>query len=313
MSRHADKQTLVYNFLLTRLEKVYNDMHSPAIRYKKREVFPTKTSLVNLVFSSPKFCKSGKVLDTGQIDVSYSTVKKAINALITENKITKGPAGYEFVPQISEAMKKHPILNISSSIGVEINVPENILFLRVDPGMSEIVSRYLSSVFYNGDALFIPQGNFILCVSVYPEEVIYNERTKQKETIPFLRRIEAALSRFDLRYPQFLYGLNYEFDYTAHYDELTKNAIDAIIASYDGQYDLGTWYQTEEELRHRVMEYCSIIPSLLDGDLEPLLEFTAAQEKRFNFKLSEEASVFFDDTIDEFDSDPPLEVDLVES
>lgn len=277
MPHAADKQKAVYDFLLDVLENVYNEKQSPDIRRKKIEVFPTKDSLIKRVFSDGTFAPSDTFYSasyqpkSGQIAVSYSTARKAVNALIDDYRITKGPDGYMFVPQLSEELRKHPVLNIASSINIEVNAPESLIFLRVDAGMTELVAKYLTAQFYQGDILFIPLGSFIMCIGVYSSDAL-EEGLPGCVTPQILRgRIEAALCHFNLQYPEFRYGVYYELGFTSRYHKPTREDMERIIDQYCASSDptiVGTEKLSRENLRHVIMTLFGNMLDLYNGDIQ---------------------------------------------
>ena len=96
---------------------------------------------------------------------------------------------------------------------------KNYIFLTVAKGAVGSVIDYLSSVFYQGDILFIPIGNIIMCVEVLPEALVNTNKPYEKHDSSWLKsRIEAALRLFDVNYPRFMYNHAYEMPVIARLD-----------------------------------------------------------------------------------------------
>lgn len=273
MPRPANKEAAVYNFLLAYLEQVYKESHSSDIRHKKgKEIFPTKTSLVNLVFNSSQFCEYSATPNPAKIEVSYSTVRKAIDELVAQDKIAKGKDGYEYVPPLKEELKHHPILQFAPEINIEVNAPENLLFLRVDPNISGLLINYLNAQFYEGDILFIPLGPIIMCVGLYPKDALDGKKIKKISPHVLRCRIESVLGDFDLSYPDFAHGCCYELGFTARYHKPTRDAFEAILNANYAEYKPVLKKPAQEERRHRLLSLFGHLTDLHNQDLLSIYE-----------------------------------------
>lgn len=227
MPKKDEKTTEIYNYVLSLFKNRYDERIANKITRRKIEVkkYPTMESIVNLVLEDKALYESnsdGEQL-LGQKSVSRPTIRKAIKKLVDENKIAISNGSYEFVPHMTESVNQHPILDIASKIDIFMGVPEDMLVLSVSQEYTASIAQYLTALFYKGDVIFIPISSKILCISVFPAEVIATptQSIKQPSALKLRQRIELALQMFNCNYPQFTYGHNYELPYhTAHNSDI---------------------------------------------------------------------------------------------
>lgn len=233
MPRSADKTNEIYTFLLDTFKRIYISNQTKKFKRSKIIRFPSQESIIAFVYKSSKYVKSNSysqdTLQPDQISVSANTIRKAIAQLIVDGKIEQTEAGFQYIPQFDDKIRMHPVLEISSHIPVHIGVPENILVLTVDNGMSTSVAEYLSAQFYNEDIIFLPLGKYILCISIMPFSVLddpIKQASPSHSHFLFRKRIELILHQFNLNYRDFPYSNFYETDYLIKYHpEIKKDLL----------------------------------------------------------------------------------------
>ncbi len=236
MPKQPKMQNLICDYILNVLHEQYKKQTANKITRSGSNLkkYPTKESLVDLVLGDQQFIDSQlfEEKQPGQATISKGTIRKAINKLISENKIALIDGSYSFVPHMEQSLQRHPILDIAPQIPVSIGVPEDLLVLSVQQEYAPSIASYLSAFFYMGDIVFIPIGNAILCISVYPKEMIDTYATPadipNKSELHLRHRVQAALHKFKCSYPDFMYGHHYDLAYhTSHNQEV----IDILQAS----------------------------------------------------------------------------------
>ena len=245
MSRSADKTQEIYNFLLDTFRRAYLSDQSKKFKRSTKIRFPSQESIIAFVYKSPKYVESNSysqnTLKPDQVSVSKNTIRKAISQLIVDGKIEKREQGFQYVPQLDDKIGMHPVLDISSQIPIHIGVPENILLLTVENGMTNSVAEYLTSQFFNEDIVFLPIGKHILCISLIPSSVIENpHRAASPAHSHFLlrRRIELILHQFKLDYRDFPYCSFYETDYLYKYHpDIKKDLVRVAKMSPGNMYE----------------------------------------------------------------------------
>lgn len=227
MPKKDEKTALIYNYVLSFFKNRYNERIANKITRKGIDTikYPNMESIVNLVLENKLFHETNSISEKQleQISVSRPTIRKAIKKLVDENKIAIFKGSYEFVPHMTESVNQHPILDIASKIDVSIGVPEDMLVLSVSPEYTYSMTRYLSALFYKGDVIFIPISSKILCISVFPAEVIAtpSRASNHLSALKLRQRIELALQTFNSSYPQFTFGHHYELAfYAAHNSDI---------------------------------------------------------------------------------------------
>ena len=266
MSKPAERRDYVSNYILERLQEIYEDLQNNRITKKEYKKYPNVTTLINMVFENERFIDTAspnfEFRQPTQIAISKNTIRKAVNKLIADNKIKMGNGTFEYVPHLEKALEQHPILSVAQQVQITIGVPENILVLTVSNNLANSVAAYLSSQFYKGDIIFIPIGNHIICISVYPESALRksanNPNVENSSTNPPIKsRIERVLHNFSLQYPNFEDGLLYEFGYLmSHNPQIiaaTKNLIHDEIRH--------KCVNTEAEIFQRMQETALLSPS----------------------------------------------------
>lgn len=227
MPKQPQMQNVIYNYILNALHKQYKEKTANKISRGATvlEKYPTKESLLQLVLKDPQFIDTESIdaKKPGQSVISKGTIRKAINRLISDNKIALIDGSYSFVPHMDESLEKHPILDIAPKINVSIGVPEDLLVLSVQPEYASSIASYLSALFYKGDIVFIPIGNTILCISVYPKEIVEghtkSSNMPNKKEISIRLRVETALHQFKCSYPDFMHGYPYDFAYHVSHNQ----------------------------------------------------------------------------------------------
>ena len=234
MSKQPQMQNVIYNYILNALHKQYKEKTANKISRGAAvfEKYPTKESLLQLVLKDPQFIDTESIdaKKPGQSVISKGTIRKAINRLISDNKIALIDGSYSFVPHMDDSLEKHPILDIAPQINVSIGVPEDLLVLSVKQEYASSIASYLSAFFHKGDIIFIPIGSTILCIGVYPKEVLLSLSTSNDKTspsnIPLYLRVGAALHQFKCSYPNFKhhdpYDLEYHFSHNQTFIDLAQ-------------------------------------------------------------------------------------------
>lgn len=308
MPRPLKKTMVVYNFVLATMETLYEEKY---IQNKGQKTFPkfeTKKALADYILDRSEFLTTEDHSDdptkwAGEKIVCRTTVNNAINMLIDDNLIALGNNGYEYVPHLRDTLESFPILEIAPQTPISIGVPENILFLTVGNGFANQVAEYLSAQFHKGDILFIPLGNFIMCIGVLPKSVISGS-TARKEANPeqFRIRIESVLYMFKLSYPSFEYGYSYEVAFAAHNNPTIKGYFRAMAHRIAEQKTAKAIIeeQTASEAYGSVLaglEYAAAI-DVDTQNTEPLHEMSQDTEQE-DLSLRDQIDFFFDDRFDE--------------
>lgn len=218
MPKYRRKGNIVYEYVLNLFQRRYEKQRVNRVRQKNAGdvKYTTIDSIIDRVLEDKRFCEPGMSdeVDPDKEYVSRGTIRGAINRLINENKISMTNGSYEYVPHMEDALKKHPILSIGKEVIISIGVPEDMVVLTVSNGFSVSIAEYLSALFYKGDIVFLPIGNHILAISVFPQAILEgNESTITGEPLKLRNRIEVALHHFAVEHPNFDYGYPYEFSY----------------------------------------------------------------------------------------------------
>lgn len=282
MPKQPKMQNEICNYILNVLYEQHKKQTANKITRigSNLKKYPTKESLVDLVLSDQKFIDSQlyEEKQPGQATISKGTIRKAINKLISENKIALIEGSYTYVPHMDQSLAKHPILDIASQVNVTIGVPEDMLVLSVQEGYAPSISSFLSSLFYKGDIVFIPIGNTILCISVFPNEIIASNSKSsdkpQKSGISLHHRIASALYQFKCSYPNFVYGLPYEVAYLlSHNEDIIKMMQPSKTSSniYPDSHD-ETFFRRLQENIVSIVEYANNESDSLDLVSEPTEE-----------------------------------------
>ena len=259
MGRSSKKQDQVYDYILYCLRKIYEKEQSKKFIRSTKNPFTSKNAIVKFVFKSGLFVDSSsytqKDLKPDQISISANTIRKAVDKLEFDSKITFDGTRYQYVPQLGDKLSNHPVLEIAPQLPITIGVPDSILLLTVGNGAAISVSNYLKSQFYNEDIVFIPLGDYILCISLLPNSILQSgEMPKQKQAIHpsvLLReRIKSVLHTFDLRYPNFNYHSLYEIEYLAKYHPQVKKELFETAES-----QVGNTYRTYSIMQQAISEY----------------------------------------------------------
>lgn len=251
MSRPAAKAQEIYDFLLYSFKRIHNIDHTKKFKRSTKINFPSKESIIDFVYKSEKYIDSSSYkqnsLQPGQISVSRNTIRKAINQLILDGKIQPTKEGYQYITQLEDKMRMHPVLDIASKVPIHVGHIENILLLTVGNRMSTCVSDYLSSQFYAEDIIFLPLGKHILCIGILPSSVIDNP---EKLSAPYdsynlmCQRIEAALHRFELLHRDFPYNSLYETEYMSKHNPDVMTTLMKISSTFSGNVRKNyTWIQ----------------------------------------------------------------------
>ncbi len=167
----------IYDYVLTYFEARYRENQTPKIKRQNHteKKFPTIESIIDLVSESEKYwvSKSKEEVksnpEEGQTSVSDATVRKAVEKLIEDGKITKQGDSYEYIPQAETTLKQFPILKIAKSIDVSVGDANELVVLSVPAEYAVSIANFLSALFYKGDVIFIPISDKILCISVFPK------------------------------------------------------------------------------------------------------------------------------------------------
>lgn len=224
MARERKLGDFVYNYILDHLKTVHELANSPNIVKYELPHYKNISEMIRGVLEDPIFFdvdeySNGKKPAEGQREISKGTIRSAINRLIDDKKITNVDGYFEYIPNIDSEFNIPPLLDIAPQTQITINIPESYIVLSVSNGLATGVAEYLSAQFYKGDIIFIPNGSHIICIGTLPQSVI--EKGK-KETRPepthandLLNRILSVLHTFDIQYPQFSYGSQYETAYTS--------------------------------------------------------------------------------------------------
>lgn len=225
MARERKLGDFVYNYILDHLKTVHELANSPNIVKYELPHYKNISEMIRGVLEDPIFFdveeySNGKKPKEGQMEISKGTIRSAINRLIDDKKIANVDGYFEYIPNIDSEFNIPPLLNIAPQTQITINIPESYIVLSVCNGLATGVAEYLSAQFYRGDIIFIPIGNHIICIGTLPQSVI--EQKGKKETHPesnctndLLNRILSVLHTFDIQYPQFSYGSQYETAYTS--------------------------------------------------------------------------------------------------
>lgn len=304
MPKEAKLTNYVGEYLINELEKIYNERFSNKIQKKELPVFPTKKSLIEFVFKSSRFVRSdnldGHILEPNELVISPGTVRDAVNILINDNRIRKGSNGYEFVPHQERELENYPIFDIASKINVTVGMPENIMFLTVGHGLAESLAEYLSAQFFKGDIIFIPLGTTIMCVEVYPKDMIINKTQDSAHSPDVMReRIESVLSNFNLIYPAFQHDGMYEYAFTANHDPSQKAAAKEI-AAYDVAHNISSMIQGETQgdalyRYQRTIEFSTKLGDLLSeySDVEDI-PFPESNSDEYDEEWDEDDETYID-------------------
>lgn len=220
MPKKPRMRTAIYDYLLDYFKNRYEESQSFRIRRGKPDdrKFPTMESIVNFVLENDQLCESNidKEPELGQTRISRGTVRKAVKQLVDENKLALFHGSYEFVSRMERSLDYHPTLEIADKIDVSIGVPNDIIILTVPPEHAASITNYLSALFFKGDILFVPIAGHILCISVFPKNILDDPshiESNAEPPIGLRQRIEMAIHQFNYHYPEFPYGANYEFAY----------------------------------------------------------------------------------------------------
>ena len=218
MPKHRRKGNIVYEYVLNLFQSRYEKQRVNSVRRKTSGdvKYTTIDSIIDRVLEDRRFCEPGMSdeVDPNKEYVSRGTIRGAINRLINENRISMTNGSYEYVPHMEESLKKHPILSLGKEVEISIGVPEDMVVLTVPNGFSTSIAEYLSALFYKGDIIFLPIGNRILAISVFPQSVLEGDESATTDgTLKLRNRIAMALHHFTVKYPKFNYGHSYEFSY----------------------------------------------------------------------------------------------------
>ena len=255
MPKSRDLQDEMYAYTLALFKKRYEEQMANKITHTKTNVekYPKLENVVDFVFKQGEYYESnsGEIKRFGQKEVSRGTVRKAVHRLIDEGKIEPRDGSYEYKPKMDVSLSEHPILDIAEKIDVSIGVPSDMIVLSVAPEYCASIAKYLSAIFYKGDIIFIPLGAQILCISVFPESIL-DGSDKQPLKVPYgvRERVELALHKFNVCYPNFTYGFNYEQAYhVTHNDDIIEP-----IAKSAKQFEKDYPYLERPELFKSIQE-----------------------------------------------------------
>ena len=243
MSRSADKTPEIYNFLLEHFKQIYFSKQSKKFKRSNKIHFPSQESIIAFVYNSPRYVNSNSysqdTLQPDQVSVSKNTIRKAIQQLLIDGKIEKTSQGFQYSPQLDDKIGMHPVLDIAEQIPIHIGVPENILLLTVENGMTNGVAEYLSAQFFNEDIVFLPIGKHILCISLVPRSIIENPMlaaTPTESHYLLRKRIELTLHKFKSDYRDFPYSSIYETEYLLNYHPAIKEDLARLAKMTPGDF-----------------------------------------------------------------------------
>ena len=228
MARERKLGDLVYNYIIDHLKTIHELANTPTIVKQDLPCYKNVSELIRGVLEDPRFFdvdeyQNQKTPTEDQIEISKGTIRSAINRLIADKKISLVDGYFEYTPIDGPKLNDIPLLGIASKTQITINVPESFLVLTVKNGLAASVSEYLSAQFYNGDIIFLPVGNHVICISTLPESIVVDGEAKDTSSNvspenKLFYRIKSVLYGFKIKYPQFSYGINYEAAYTASYN-----------------------------------------------------------------------------------------------
>lgn len=289
-------------FILEEFKNIYEKKNAKKIyRDNSIPVFKYKNDIVDYLFENTNIKRSDDFdpndpEHNNSVYISSKTVINAINLLLRENLIHKVNGEYCYNPPLTTNRHNHPILSIAAKIDVKINSPEYMLILTVPHGLADVISEYLTAVFYKGDIIFLPNGNYIVCIGVIPQsdssENSDNESKNPKYTYDFFKhRIEVVMREFNCSYPKFKYGAPYEYPYVSQYDPETRQTLHQIThAAFNTNSSMNDLYESENELFDRVMSGIAITPNL-ENQLMDSSNSDNGEESDFDY--------FCDDSLDE--------------
>lgn len=228
MPRAKKLGDLAYNYVLDQLKTIHEQLNTPTVVKWNFPRYTSVSEIIRSVLEDPVFFdvddyKNGKIPTEDQIEISKGTIRGAVNRLIADKKISLVDGYWEYTPNDKTEINDIPILGIADKTKITINIPESFLILTVKSGLANSVSEYLSAQFYKGDIIFLPVGNYVVCISTLPESIVVDGEAKDTSSDispadKLLYRIKSVLHSFKLEYPQFSYGLNYESAYTAFHN-----------------------------------------------------------------------------------------------
>lgn len=297
MPRVPKLRTDVYNFLLNYFRDRYQNSQALQIREtNKNDIkFPTIKSIIEFVEKSDRYVvkkkgeKSKTTYNVDQSILSPDTIRKAIEKLISDGKIRKIDGSYEYVPHMDRSLEYHPTLKFSEKIDISIGYPDEFMVLTVDPAHIIGVTNYLKALFYKGDIIFIPIADKILCISIYPKNVLFTmpgEESNEFEPINMdLRgRILNALKHFNCHLPDFPYGQKYEYEYYLRHDSKTLNLFKKRFATKIAT----TNEETIDETTKKSINSYRLISDILDAQYETEHEMEE-ETKTVNTNANQEA------------------------
>lgn len=248
MPKPAKKKLQVATFIRDTLEEIYTENNKRRITKKRLPEFTSKEDLVSYVLEDPKFLDSDLFSDMTTEEqedivnkkitvVSKNTIRGAIQYLLDNAFIGTDCGKYVWRPSPPLDEQYFPILTIAPQTAVTMNVPEDIIFLAVPHSFSNAIADYLSAQFYKNDILFIPLGQYIMCIGVLPKSVVTSKEetdtSKEISSSEWLRlRIEMALHKFKVKYPSFTYGFPYEMEYALHYNDTFRDVFHKMTDNY---------------------------------------------------------------------------------
>ena len=219
---------LMYNYVLDHFKTIHEQANTSTIVNFELPCYKNISEIIRGILKDPIFFdvdeyRNDKTPSRDQIEVSKGTIRGAINRLIADKKIATVDGYWEYVPSDKPRINEHPIFKIAPQTTITVNVPESYLVLSVSNGLAASVAEYLSAQFYKRDIIFIPIGDHIICIGTLPESVVKKQTStdNNKEHSPqdnLYYRITSVLHPFELKYPEFSYGINYEAAYTSTHD-----------------------------------------------------------------------------------------------
>lgn len=198
----SNKKTVAAEQLIINyLRNIYlKEVRGESLSYHEQYCIQKKEALITEIFEYGKneiipYEKGAKKKpgDT-KLEISDSTVSKAIDKLLSESRILRKNGCYKYNPTEGDIYVDHPILKIARHIQVTPLDASNIFFFHVSSKFAPSVSSYLNSIFSMGDIYSIPIGDVILCMDIaIPAS---SNRIEKKQDVS--TRVLKALRDFDI-------------------------------------------------------------------------------------------------------------------
>ncbi len=243
MARSRKLGDFIYNYVLDHFIDLHELINTPTVVRLDIPRYRNIAEIIRGILEDPVFFDVDdyhhhKTPSEGQIEVSKNTIRGAINRLIEDKKIANIDGYWEYVPDLETKLNDMPILRIATQTKITVNVPESYLVLTVSNGLANSVAEYLAAQFHQGDIIFIPVGNHIFCISTLPKSHIDSASSKEpasdiSPTAKLHYRVTSVLHDFDIQYPQFTRGINYETAYTAVHNPKTNAEIRQMAFDYE--------------------------------------------------------------------------------